>query len=76
MGEEYRVVRSRRRSVSLQIGRDGELIVRAPYLTPEREIRRIVESHRDWISRHKSLQEKRSAAHPEPTEAEKKETQA
>ncbi len=72
MGEEYRVVRSRRRSVSLQIGRDGELIVRAPYLTPEREIRRIVESHRDWISRHKSLQEKRSAAHPEPTEEERK----
>jgi len=69
MDEEYRLIRSRRRTISLQIGPDGQLVVRAPYLTPESEIRAVVERHQRWVRR----QRVRQAAHPEPTEAEKKE---
>lgn len=69
MGEDYRLIRSRRRTVSLQIGPDGQLVVRAPYLTPESEIRAIVARHQRWIRRQRA----RRAAHPEPTEAEREE---
>ncbi len=69
MGEDYRLIRSRRRTVSLQIGPDGQLVVRAPYLTPESEIRAVVERHQSWIRRQRA----RRSAHPEPTEAERKE---
>ena len=68
MDEDYRLVRSRRRTVSLQIGPDGRLVVRAPYLVPESEIRAIVERHHIWIERQRA----RCAAHPEPTEEERK----
>ena len=70
--EEYTLIRSGRRSVNLQIDRDGKLIVRAPYLIPEGQIRRIVEANADWIRRHREISAQRQAAHPEPTEEERK----
>ena len=51
MEQGYKLIRSSRRTVNLQIDRDGQLLVRAPYLVPEREIRRIVEQNADWIRR-------------------------
>ena len=47
----YRIIRSGRRSVSIFVSGDGTVLVRAPYLTPEREIEKIVESHRAWIEK-------------------------
>ena len=47
----YQVKRSRRKSVSISVDREGRILVRAPYLTPEREIARIVENHREWIGK-------------------------
>ncbi len=47
----YQVKRSRRKSVSISVDREGGILVRAPYLTPEREIARIVENHREWIGK-------------------------
>ena len=70
--EEYRLIRSRRRTVNLQIDREGQLVVRAPYLVPEAEIHRIVESNAGWIRRQKERSARRQAAHPEPTEEERK----
>ena len=45
------VVRSRRRTVSLQVKPDGRIEVRAPLRMPDVEIRRFAESHRDWIEK-------------------------
>ena len=45
------LIRSRRRSLSVQVRRDGSVLVRAPLLTPQREIRRFLEKHADWIER-------------------------
>lgn len=72
MGEEFTLIRSRRRTVNLQIDRDGKLIVRAPYLVSEGQIRSIVEKNAEWIRRHREISAQRRAAHPEPTEEEKK----
>ena len=47
MGEEFTLIRSRRRTVNLQIDRDGRLVVRAPLFTSQAEIRRIVEEFPD-----------------------------
>lgn len=48
---EYRLVRSKRRSVALVIERDGALTVRAPLRMAEAEVRRFVEAKSDWIKR-------------------------
>ena len=72
MEQGYKLIRSARRTVNLQIDRDGQLVVRAPYLVPEREIRRIVDQNADWIRRHREISARRRAAHPEPTEEERK----
>ena len=47
---EYRIIRSRRRTLGLQVREDG-VVVRAPYLTSEAAIRRFVGAHLDWIAR-------------------------
>ncbi len=49
---EYRVLRSRRRTLSIEITRTGELLVRAPLHTPERLIRAFVLGRADWIEAH------------------------
>ena len=72
MGEEFTLIRSRRRTVNLQIDAEGRLIVRAPYLVSEGQIRSIVEKNAEWIRRHREISAQRRAAHPEPTEEEKK----
>ena len=48
----YEIIRSSRRSVSLQIRPDGTVLVRCPRQMPEREVRAFVESKRDWLTFH------------------------
>ena len=52
--QEYQVtvVRSRRRTVGIQIAKPGEVIVRAPVKYPEQEIRKLLEEKRSWIETH------------------------
>lgn len=69
---EYRVIRSNRKTLGLQV-RDGEVIVRAPRLVTKGQIERFVRSHAEWIKRAQSRQAEKRAAHPEPTEAERAE---
>ena len=45
------LIRSRRRTLSVQVRRDGSVLVRAPMRTPQREIRRFLEKHADWIEK-------------------------
>lgn len=55
---DYKVVYSGRRTVSLCI-KDGGLVVRAPYGALEKQIKKIVASHREWIEKHIRIQVER-----------------
>ena len=52
------VIRCRRKTVGIRVTDDGEVIVRAPLRISGAEIRRILESKRDWIE--KTLREVRN----------------
>ena len=64
---DYQVVRSRRRTVALQVDQTGSVIVRAPMTLPEEEIRTFVAKHETWIHRQQQRQARYRAEHPEPT---------
>ena len=46
---DYRIVYSRRRSLSLSVERDASVVVRAPQGTPEEKIRQAVEAQKLWL---------------------------
>lgn len=48
-----RLIRSRRRSVSLEITDEGELVVRAPNHLSRKKIEQLVMEHEQWIDRKK-----------------------
>lgn len=63
---EYGLLRSRRKTLALELKKDGTLLVRAPMRLAKREIDRFVAAHEDWIEKHlKKLWA--SPALPEPT---------
>lgn len=47
----YTVIRSNRKTLSLQINPDGSVVVRAPLRLPEKEIRRFLQEKSGWIER-------------------------
>lgn len=47
----YTIVRSHRRTMAIQIKRDGRVVVRAPYAATDEEVRQLVEKHRGWIEK-------------------------
>ena len=56
--EPFRLIRSGRKTVALELRPDGELLVRAPYFATNREICRFVREHEAWIAeKRKKLQE-------------------
>ncbi len=67
---EYDLVRSRRRSLALEITSDLKVLVRAPRHCTQNEIERFVLVHEDWINKHREKMESRLDKHPEPTESE------
>lgn len=48
---DYTLIRSFRRSLSLQIGKSGELIVRAPRLYPLSKIETLIHEKSSWIAK-------------------------
>jgi predicted metal-dependent hydrolase len=49
---KIKVIRSRRKTMEIQIQSDGNIIVRAPFSASDAEIRRFVEEREDWIRQH------------------------
>jgi predicted metal-dependent hydrolase len=49
---EYKIVYSRRRSVSISVSPHNGVVVRAPYGFPKEKIKHFVESKSAWISKH------------------------
>ena len=56
---EYTVIRSRRRTMALQVTRDAQVVVRAPVHAPQQEIHRFVAEHEDWLRKQIARQEQR-----------------
>ncbi len=50
--DDIELVRSRRKTIGLEVRSDGRIIVRAPLRFPERDIRRFVDDHTEWIEKH------------------------
>ena len=61
--------RSRRRTLGLEVTREGRVIVRAPLRASAATIERFVREHEDWIARAQARQRARLEAHPEPDAA-------
>ena len=60
----YELIRSRRKTLALELTREGRLIVRAPLQISRREIDAFVEKHKDWIVRHLAKQAARPTLPP------------
>ncbi len=68
----YTLIRAKRRTMSLQLDRDGHAVVRAPYGVKKEFIDRFVAEHEGWLTRAREKQQARHLAHPEPTNEERK----
>ena len=68
---DYTLIRAKRRTMSLQLDRDGNAVVRAPYGVKKEFIDRFIAAHEGWLARARAKQQSRRAAHPEPTETER-----
>lgn len=61
MGEKtIQIIRSRRRSIAIQILPDLQIVVRAPLRMSMRDIRAFVEEKSDWIEKHLELVRERT----------------
>lgn len=69
--QDYELIRSRRRTVSVEITPVLTVRVRAPLQMPRSEIDRFLAEHRDWVELHLQQQLARNLAHPEPSEQER-----
>ncbi len=66
---DYTVIRSRRRTLALEVTRQGTALVRAPLRASDADITRFVDSHRGWLEKHLAARQAFLAAHPEPSAA-------
>ena len=53
---EFTVIRSRRRTMALQVTREGQVVVRAPICAARGEIHRFVTEHEAWIAAQQARQ--------------------
>ena len=55
------IIRSKRKTIALQIKEDGRLVVRAPLRYPERDIIAFIEKNRKWIDTHRAKVQQRNS---------------
>lgn len=60
--EEYEWIRSRRRTLTLEITRDCRVVVRSPLRTSRAQADAFVADHKNWIARHWTQAGRRTAA--------------
>lgn len=61
---DYTLIRSRRRTLAIEISRDCRVIVRAPLRTPTAVIDAFVSQRRDWIETHLQRRREYVQTHP------------
>ena len=54
---EYQVIRSTRKTISVEVTRDLRILVRAPAQLSDENIREFVNRHRTWIQTHRERQQ-------------------
>ena len=64
---DFALCRSRRKSLALQLDREGNIILRSPLGLTRKQAEEFVLSHADWIARQRRRLAEYRAAHPEPT---------
>ena len=64
---DYTLIRSRRKTLAIEITREARLLVRAPLGCPQRDIDRFLAEKQDWIAAHTARMQARREAHPEPS---------
>ena len=64
--ETYELIRSRRKTLALEITRDCRVLVRAPLRLSQAKIDTFVSSHEAWIQTHLEQQRQRAASTPPP----------
>lgn len=62
--EQYELIRSRRKTLALEVTRDCRVLVRAPLRLSQAHIDAFVERHAAWIARHLEQQRQKAAAMP------------
>ena len=68
---DYELVRSDRRTMSVEVDGDGGVLVRAPRLTPKWRIEAFVAERREWIQRARARQSRRQENLPDIREEDK-----
>ena len=64
--ENFELIRSRRRTLALEITKDCRVLVRAPLRLSKAKIDAFVSSHEAWIQTHLEQQRQRAASTPPP----------
>jgi len=49
---DYKLIRSKRKSIAIEIDRAGAVTVRAPYRMPNVAVKAFIEDKKDWIREH------------------------
>ena len=55
----YQWIRSRRKTIAIQINREGQVIVRTPYGITKRQVEEFLDEKKDWIRQTRQRVEKR-----------------
>lgn len=62
---DYTLVRSRRRTLSMELKRDGTVVVHAPLRLGVEKIDAFVAAHEAWLARARTVRQNALPAHPE-----------
>ena len=65
---DYTLIRSQRRTLAVEITRDGRVVVRAPKRLPQQTIDAFVASRTAWIEAHLKRRQQKIDAHPPLTQ--------
>ena len=67
MTMEYQLIRSKRKTLAIEITRDARLVVRAPLRCSQARIEQFLTEKQTWITLHLQKMQQRRENHPEPT---------
>ena len=66
MTMEYQLIRSKRKTLAIEITRDARLVVRAPLRCSQARIEQFLTEKQTWITLHLQKMQQRRENHPEP----------
>lgn len=69
----YELIRSGRRTLALEVTREGRVLVRAPMRLGQKRIEEFVARHAEWIEEHLAVQRERRERRPGPTPQQREE---